>query len=736
MARSHARVDIRRRGREGHRNLRDPRSGRGIDGPAHGFERLGVGAGPDDDPLAPRSVGRFPHELVETIERPRAHFVVFEHERLDVREQRPLTEIELDHRGHVRIHGLVVGHTVAEEVRDRDVARARRVDDARAAQHRRGIEVEGVEALVVDAAIDHVDALLTAGREHVEHVVAAHEVATLDELDTHLPREERVLEVRGVVHARGQQHDARVVDAARRGCDQRLQEPRRIVGNGLHAVRGEQLGEHVGHRPPVLDDVRDPRRDPDVVLEHAHLSRRVAYEVDAGHVHAHAARRRDSAASRAVEVRRRDDEPPGNDPRPHDLARPVHVVEESFERTHTLRDTPLDQRPLGRGDDPGDEVERERPLLARVRERDALVAEDAVAGDAPLVEVLLRQRLHMLIERAVVEPRFAFRVEHLVPRVDRLIGVEQITHYAHPGLCADRRRVSPMKQRYLLPAVNLTTALACASMDASANAAERERWNDEDWIAVWLRRERFAATVTPYLLDAVALAPGENALDIGCGGGRTTIEAAERVGPLGHVTGADLSDRLLEVASDRARDANAANLEFQLADMQSDSVAGAPFDVAFSQFGVMFFDEPVPAFRNIAGHLRPEGRLLFACWQAAARNPWNVGAALSAFVAPPPPPAPGKAPTGPFALADPARTEGILRDAGFSGVRRTAFDITVEQPEDAVTNDDQLLSIGIAADVIPAARRALDEHMAQFRLPGGLSRFPVSFQIFAAHRPA
>ena len=159
--------------------------------------------------------------------------------------------------------------------------------------------MEGVEPFVVDAPVDHVDALFAAGREHVEHVVATHEVAALDELDAHLAREERVLEVRGVVHAWRQQHDARIVDTARRGCDQRLQEPRRIVGDRLHAVRGEQLGEHVGHRPPVLDHVGDPRRDPDVVLEHAHLSRRIAHEVDAGHMHAHTA-----AAARCRPTRR------------------------------------------------------------------------------------------------------------------------------------------------------------------------------------------------------------------------------------------------------------------------------------------------------------------------------------------------------------------------------------------------------------------------------------------------
>ena len=124
---------------------------------------------------------------------------------------------------------------------------------------------------------------------------------------------------------------------------------------------------------------------------------RVAHEVDARNVHPHAAGRRDAAARGAMEVRRRDDEPAGNDPGAHDLARAVDVVEEPLERAHPLRDPALDQRPLRRGDDTGHEVERERPLLTRVREGDALVAEHPVAGRAPLVEVLLRQGLHVFV---------------------------------------------------------------------------------------------------------------------------------------------------------------------------------------------------------------------------------------------------------------------------------------------------------------------------------------------------
>ena len=155
-------------------------------------------------------------------------------------------------------------------------------------------------------------------------------------------------------------------------------------------MRGEQLREHVGHRPAVLDDVRDARRDAQVVLEHAHLSVGVADEVDARDVHAHAARRRDPAAHGAVEVRRRDDEAAGHDARSHDLARPyTSSRKRSSARTRCATPRSISDHSLAR-DDAGHEVERERPLLARVRVRDALVAEHPVAGRAPLVEVDVR----------------------------------------------------------------------------------------------------------------------------------------------------------------------------------------------------------------------------------------------------------------------------------------------------------------------------------------------------------
>ena len=83
----------------------------------------------------------------------------------------------------------------------------------------------------------------------------------------------------------------------------------------------------------------------------------------------------------------------------------------------------------------------------------------------------------------------------------------------------------------------------------------------------------------------------------------------------------------------------------------------------------MFFDDPVGAFRNLAGALRPRGRLAFVCWGPLAANPWfalplQVGIERLGPPEPQPPHAPG-----PLALSEPDYVDEILSAAGFADIR-------------------------------------------------------------------
>ncbi len=268
-----------------------------------------------------------------------------------------------------------------------------------------------------------------------------------------------------------------------------------------------------------------------------------------------------------------------------------------------------------------------------------------------------------------------------------------------------------------------------------ANEAEIRRWNDQRWTTAWPGREAITTAVTPHLLAALTLAPGQRVLDIGCGGGGLAIELAGAVAPDGLVVGVDISDALLELARQRADDAGVTTLELQNLDMQSGTLGGDLFPLAVSQFGVMFFDEPVVAFTNIARHLQRGGQLTFACWQSAERNPWHIGLTMSALVPPPAALAPGKSAVGPFTLGDVDRTAGLLTEAGFRDVELEPRQMTVRGPATAVGDTGLLDFMGVPAERLDEANDIVERHLEQFRVGEDAFDFPLAFLIVTARLP-
>lgn len=200
------------------------------------------------------------------------------------------------------------------------------------------------------------------------------------------------------------------------------------------------------------------------------------------------------------------------------------------------------------------------------------------------------------------------------------------------------------------------------------NENEIANWNGPvgtRWVEFQESMDRRLRPFGAAALAKASLAPGHRVLDVGCGCGDLCLDAAKAVGPTGHVVGLDVSAPMLARAAERA--AGATNIELVEHDASTYAVR-TPFDAVVSRFGVMFFDDPVAAFTNLAAALRPGGTLSFACWQPMEKNPW-ITVPLSSMlrVLPPPAPVPEGGP-GPFAFADPARVTSILEQAGFTGI--------------------------------------------------------------------
>jgi SAM-dependent methyltransferase len=223
----------------------------------------------------------------------------------------------------------------------------------------------------------------------------------------------------------------------------------------------------------------------------------------------------------------------------------------------------------------------------------------------------------------------------------------------------------------------------------SYDPASHRRVTAEAWEAAapgWdthqeLMRE-IGAPVSDWLLQALALKPGERVLELAGGMGETGLLAAGRVAPDGEVIVSDRSEGMLGGAKRRAAELGVDNVDFRVLDAESIDLDTASVDAAICRWGYMLMTDPGAALAETRRVLRVGGRLALAVWDTPERNPWFALPAqeLRERGALPAPDAhddasrPGPQP-GPFALADRDALGELLGDAGFTGVRIETVDV-------------------------------------------------------------
>jgi ubiquinone/menaquinone biosynthesis C-methylase UbiE len=201
---------------------------------------------------------------------------------------------------------------------------------------------------------------------------------------------------------------------------------------------------------------------------------------------------------------------------------------------------------------------------------------------------------------------------------------------------------------------------------------EHER---KTWAAVaegWRRRDELlrkgTAPVTERMLDMAGIDAGHRVLDIASGTGEPAISAARRMEGAGKVIGTDLVEEMLSVAREKVLQENLDNIEFRCVDGEALEFEPASFDAVTIRWGLMFMPDPQACLRRVHHLLKPNGRIVAACWAAPEENPF-VSLLIGALAGYMEVPKPGPDAPGMFAFADPERLRRVLELAGFIDVK-------------------------------------------------------------------
>jgi ubiquinone/menaquinone biosynthesis C-methylase UbiE len=164
------------------------------------------------------------------------------------------------------------------------------------------------------------------------------------------------------------------------------------------------------------------------------------------------------------------------------------------------------------------------------------------------------------------------------------------------------------------------------------------------------------------LLEMADLKPGESVLDLACGTGLVSFEAAGVLGSEGRLLGTDISERMVETAAAIAAENRFRNVSFQWMDAEDLRLEDGSFDAALCSLGLMYMPDPRKALEEMRRVLRPGGRAVCSVWGPRENCGWaeifeivdrNVASEVCPMF---------------FQLGRPDMLELTFKTAGFAGV--------------------------------------------------------------------
>jgi SAM-dependent methyltransferase len=259
---------------------------------------------------------------------------------------------------------------------------------------------------------------------------------------------------------------------------------------------------------------------------------------------------------------------------------------------------------------------------------------------------------------------------------------------------------------------------------------EQSRATWREVAAGWERRRDWfrevSGPVTRWLLEHAEPQPGEAFLELAAGTGDVSLALAERVGPHGRVIASDFAPEMIDAARRAGAERGTANVDYRVLDAERLDLADASVDGVVCRFAFMLMADPGAAFAETKRVLRPTGRVAFAVWRGAERNPWAaIPAATLVRLGHAPPPEPGT--PGMFALGDAGRIHALVTAAGFAEpvIEEIAFAFRYADADDLW---DTLLSVSgsfsralaaLGDDEQRAVRDAVEAAVAPYRNADG-----------------
>jgi SAM-dependent methyltransferase len=243
--------------------------------------------------------------------------------------------------------------------------------------------------------------------------------------------------------------------------------------------------------------------------------------------------------------------------------------------------------------------------------------------------------------------------------------------------------------------------------------------------------------VNAALVDKADPQPGQTILEIGAGAGELGFQVAERLEG-GRVISTDFAPEMVDIARRQSEARGLTNVEHRVLNAEAMDLGDDAVDGVVCRWAYMLMADPAAAFRETRRVLRDGGRLAFAVWRTAERNPWQAVPGMT-IVQRGHMPAPVPGAPGIFALGEPGRIRELVTGAGFAELEleELAFEWRYADFDDLWGAVVGLSPFGRTFDGLPddeqeATRAAVMQSMAPYRGEDGSYTAPAATWVVLA----